>query len=105
MQKDSNVLTPADRSTGSGFRLWLGIVLMAAGLSGHLFAAQAIGGYFIAYRDHIFGFVMGAIVTGVIIVLLGKRFWRGRHDITVLIIGAVQAIGGLLIYINRFNIA
>jgi len=104
MQK-SNIHAPADRRSGSALRMWLGIVLMAAGLSGHLFAAQAIGGYYIAYRDHIGGFVLGAIVTGLIIALLGRRFWRGRHDITVLIIGAVQAVGGLLIYINRFNIS
>ena len=104
MQKRS-IHTPADRRSGSALRMWLGIVLMAAGLSGHLFAAQAIGGYYIAYRDHIGGFVGLTIVSGLIIALLGKRFWRGRHDITVLIIGAVQAVGGLLIYINRFNIS
>jgi hypothetical protein len=104
MQK-SDIQTRADGRTGSRFRMWLGIVLMAAGLSGHLFAAQAIGGYYIAYRDHVGGFVGLTIVSGLIIALLGRRFWRGRHDITVLIIGAVQAVGGLLIYINRFNIA
>jgi hypothetical protein len=45
-----------------------------------------------------------AIVAGAVIAALGWRFWRGRHDITVLILGAVQAIIGLVIYLNRFNI-
>ena len=89
----------------SALYTWLGVVLLVAGLSGHLFAAQAIGGYYIAYRDHIGGFVLSTIVFGLIIAALGWRFWRGRHDITVLTLGIVQAIGGLLVYINRFNIA
>jgi hypothetical protein len=90
--------------TGSRLRLWLGVVLLAAGLSGHLLAARAIGGYYIAYRDHIFGFFLLTTVAGAIIAALGWRFWRGRHDITVLILGAVQAILGFVIYLNRFNI-
>ena len=94
----------ADAGTGSRLRMWLGVVLLAAGLSGHLFAARAIGGYYVAYRDHIFGFFLLTTVAGAIIAGLGWRFWRGRHDITVLILGAVQAILGLVIYLNRFNI-
>ena len=88
----------------SALRMWLGVALLAAGLSGHLFAAQAIGGYYIAYRDHIFGFVILTLVAGLIIGLLGRRYWRGRHDLTVLILGVVQAIIGLVIYLNRFNV-
>jgi len=90
--------------TGNRLRWWLGFILLAAGLSGHLFAARAIGGYYIAYRDHIFGFFFLTTVAGAIIAGLGHRFWRGRHDITVLILGAVQAILGLVIYLNRFHI-
>jgi hypothetical protein len=45
------------------------------------------------------------VVTGAIVAGLDWRFWRGRHDITVLIIGAVQALFGLVVYIERFNIA
>ena len=78
--------------------------MLAVGLGGHLLAAQAIGGYYVAYRDHIFGFVLIAVVTGAIIAGLGWRFWKGRHDITLLAIGAVQAIFGFLIYLERFNI-
>ena len=84
--------------------MWLGVALLAAGLSGHLFAADAIGGHYIAYRDHIFGFVFLTLVAGLIIVLLGRRYWRGRHDVTVLILGVVQAVIGLWIYMNRFNV-
>ena len=90
--------------TNSRLRMWLGVILLAVGLAGHLFAAQAIGGYYVAYRDHIFGFVVIAVVTGAIIAGLGWRFWKGRHDITLLAIGAVQAIFGFLIYLQRFNI-
>ena len=89
---------------GSRLRVWVGVLLLIAGLCGHLFAARAIGGYYIAYRDHIAGFVFIALVTGAIIVPLGWRFWRGRPDITVLTLGATQAIIGFLIYLNRFNI-
>jgi len=84
--------------------IWLGGALLVAGLLGHLFAARAIGGYYVAYRDHIFGFVLLTVVSGAIIAGLGWRFWKGRHDITLVTLGAVQAIIGLLIYINRFKI-
>jgi hypothetical protein len=84
--------------------MWLGAALLVAGLLGHLFAARAIGGYYVAYRDHIFGFVLLTVVSGAIIAGLGWRFWKGRHDITLVTLGAVQAIIGLLIYINRFKI-
>jgi hypothetical protein len=49
--------------SGSRLRIWLGVLLVIAGLCGHLFAARAIGGYYIAYRDHI-SFVLIALVTG-----------------------------------------
>jgi hypothetical protein len=85
-------------------RTWLGVALLAAGLSGHLFAAHAIAWNPRAYPDHIFGFVFLTAVSGVILVALGRRFWPGRHDITVLILGGLQAIAGLVIYINRFRV-
>ena len=85
--------------------IWLGVVLTCVGFLGHFFAARAIGGYAIAYRDHILGFCLILIVTGAIIALLGRFFWRGRHDITILVIGIVQAAFGIVIYLNRFNIA
>ena len=83
---------------------WLGVILIVVGLLGHVFAARAIGGTHLAYRDHIFGFVVIGMATGVIIGGLGWRFWKGRPDITLLTFGAVQAIAGLLIYVERFHV-
>ena len=82
---------------------WLGVLLIVVGFLGHFFAARAIGTY-IYYRDHIFGFFLILLVTGSIIAGLGWKFWKGRKDITVLIIGVVQALVGIVIYINRFHI-
>jgi hypothetical protein len=82
---------------------WLGVLLIVVGFLGHFFAARAIGTY-IYYRDHIFGFFLILLVTGSIIAGLGWRFWKDRKDITLLIIGLVQALVGIVIYINRFNI-
>src|SRR5262245_58193722 len=92
------VVAPA---SGARLRIWLGVLLGIAGLSGHLFAARAIGGYYIAYRDHIAGFFFILIVTGAIILALGWRFWKRRPDIAALTLGATQAIIGFLIYLNR----
>ena len=82
---------------------WLGVVLIVVGFFGHFFAARAFGTY-IYYRDHIFGFFLILLVTGSIIAGLGWRFWRGRKDITVLIIGVAQAVFGIWIYTMRFHI-
>jgi hypothetical protein len=84
--------------------IWLGVVLIVVGFLGHFFAALAIGGYYVAFRDHIFGFFLILLVTGSIIALLGRRFWKGRRDITVLTIGVVQALFGIVIYIFRFHV-
>ena len=88
----------------SGRRIWIGVLLLVAGLLGHLFAARAIGGSYVAYRDHIFGFVLLSLVSGAVIASLGWRFWRGRHDISLLILGALQALLGFVIYLERFHI-
>jgi 4-amino-4-deoxy-L-arabinose transferase-like glycosyltransferase len=85
-------------------RIWLGLLLLVAGLSGHLFAAQAIGGSYIAYRDHIAGFSILTLASVMIVALLEWRFWKGRRDLTILIVGAVQAVLGLVIYIERFHV-
>jgi hypothetical protein len=84
--------------------IWLGLALLLAGLSGHLFAARAIGGYYVAYRDHIRGFVFLTTVSIAIVAGLGWKFWKGRQDITLLIVGALQAIAGLLIYIFSHHV-
>ncbi|HET9012771.1 MAG TPA: hypothetical protein VFN38_13190 [Gemmatimonadaceae bacterium] len=85
-------------------RVWLGVALLVVGLCGHLFAARAIGGHYVAYRDHIFGFFLILAVTGAIVAALGWRLWKGRHDVTLLVIGVIQAIFGIIIYIERFNV-
>jgi hypothetical protein len=85
-------------------RIWLGVLLLVVGFLGHFFAARAIGGTYVAYRDHVFGFFLILLVTGAIIAGLGWRFWKGRHDITLLIVGVVQALFGIWIYINRFSV-
>jgi uncharacterized BrkB/YihY/UPF0761 family membrane protein len=84
--------------------IWLGALLTVVGFLLHFFSARAIGGYAIAYRDHIFGFFLILLVTGVIIALLGRFLWRGRRDITILIIGATQALMGFVVYLNRFKV-
>lgn len=90
----------------SGRRMWsaIGIVLLALGLLGHVLAAQAIGGTHLAYRDHLMGFVLITVVAGAIIFGTGVRFWRGRYDISLLLLGAVNALVGLLVYVQRFHV-
>ena len=84
--------------------VWLGVILLVAGFLGHFFAARAIGGTYIAYRDHIFGFVALTLVSAAIVGLLGMRFWKGRSDVTLLVVGVIQTLIGILVYINRFAV-
>jgi hypothetical protein len=90
-------------SPASRLRIWVGIVLLALGLIGHLYAAQATGGSPVAYTHHVLGFFLILVVTGAIIAALGWRFWRSRRDITVLTVGAVQALFGLLVAVEQFR--
>jgi hypothetical protein len=84
--------------------IWLGVLLLVVGFLGHFFAARAIGGTYIAFRDHIGGFFLILIVTGAIIAGLGRLFWKRRNDITLFIIGVVQAVIGIAVYIGRFSV-
>jgi len=93
-----------DRGKVSQLYTSLGVILLVVGFLGHYFAARAIGGTYIAYRDHIFGFFVILLVTGLIIAGLGWRFWKGRRDITVLIVGLVQALLGIWVYIGRYSV-
>ncbi len=83
---------------------WIGAVLLVIGFLGHFFAARAIGGTYIAYRDHIFGFVFLTLVSAAIVGGLGWKFWKGRRDITLLIVGILQAIIGIWVYTQRFSV-
>jgi hypothetical protein len=83
---------------------WLGVLLIVVAFFCHFFAARAIGGSYVAFRDHIAGFFLILIVTGAIIAGLGWRFWKGRRDITMLIIGVVQAVFGIVVYIQRYHV-
>ena len=96
-------LMPDAPSTTQRQWILLGLILTLLGLLGHIFAARAIGGTYIAYRDHIRGFVFIGVVTGAIIFAFGRFFWRGRNDFTLLAFGAVQALFGLFVYIERFH--
>ena len=93
-----------DRGKVSQLYTSLGVILLVVGFLGHYFAARAIGGSYIAYRDHIFGFFVILLVTGLIIAGLGWRFWKGRRDITLLIVGLVQALLGVWVYMERFSV-
>jgi hypothetical protein len=83
---------------------WVGALLIVIAFFCHFFAARAIGGSYAAFRDHIAGFFLILIVTGAIIAGLGWRFWKGRGDITLLIIGVVQAAFGIMVYLQRYHV-
>ena len=83
---------------------WLGVALLIAGLAAHLLSAQAIGGLWRHYRDHTAGFLLIAVVFGAPLIFLGRRFWRGRTDVTILVLGAIQAGLGLYVWFHRFDI-
>src|SRR5438094_10588326 len=72
-------------------RFWIGVLLLVGGLLGHLFAARAIGGSYVAYRDPIFGFVLLSLVSGALIAGMGWRFCRREHDIKLLFLTLIQA--------------
>ena len=82
----------------------LGVLLLGIGLLGHLLAAQAIGGRPVQYMHHIVGFVGLSLVSGALIAGLGWRFWRGRHDITLLSLGALQVLLGLVVYVMALRV-
>jgi len=79
-------------------RVFLGIVLLVMGLVAHLLAANVEGGHAIHYRHHVFGFLLMSVVSGIVVAGLGRFFWRSRHDVTLLIVGALQTVFGLLVY-------
>src|SRR6185437_8105709 len=89
---------------GRRARTWLGLVLLGIALLGHLLAARAIGGSYIAYRDHVMGFLVILLVSGALIVAAGRWLWKGRLDMTVLTVGIIQALFGIFVYATRFHV-
>jgi hypothetical protein len=81
-------------------RTWLGIALIALGLLGHLLVERSISGRAMAYGYHIFAFLLLLLASGAIVAGVGRLFWRGRHDITLVVIGAVQVLFALLTYLE-----
>ena len=73
------------------------IVLLMIGLGGHVYAAHVNNGSTIAYTHHVLGFFLILAVTGGIIWALGRRLLRTRPDVTLLVVGIVQAVLGLLV--------
>ena len=95
--------TSHDASVARSRRIWLGAILLVVGLAGHVLAAHATGGSAVHYQHHIAGFVGASLVTGAIIAGLGWGFWKGRHGITLLILGTVQAVFGLPVFAGAFG--
>jgi len=85
-------------------RAWLGLVLLVVGLAGHLLAARAMGGSRIAYGHHTFGFFLILAVTGGIVAATGWRYWRRRRDVMLLVIGAIQAFFGVVVYLSQLGV-
>jgi hypothetical protein len=81
-----------------------GVILLIIGFLCHVFAAQAIGGTARAYRDHVLGFVLLTVVSAVIVLFLGKRFWKGRPEVSWLIVGILQAAIGVWVWMGRYNV-
>ena len=102
MNTDANASTAAGTPVAASRprRLGLVVVMLLAGLSGHLLAARLIGSR-VAYRDHIAGFFLIALITGLLLLGLERLLWRGRRDITLLSFALVQALFGLVIFILR----
>jgi len=79
-------------------KIRLGIILLLVGLGGHLLAAGAMRGARLAYTHHVLGFVLILVVTAPVVAALHWRFWRGRGDVSLLVLGAVQAVFGIIVY-------
>ena len=81
------------------WRSRLGVALLVVGLLGHVLAAKAMGGLAFQYGHHIVGFGLIAVITGAPIAGLGWPYWRRRRDTLLLVIGVVQALAGLAVYV------
>jgi len=81
-------MTTMSETAATPNRVWfgLGVLLAIAGLCGHLFAAHAIGGSYIAYRDHIFGWTLILIVTGLLIAAAAVTGLTARKSLLICVL-------------------
>jgi hypothetical protein len=73
---------------------FLAAALTAAGLTGHLVAAHAIGGSALAYQHHVMGFALILLVSVALVGGLGRVLWRGQPAATWLAVGLIQLAFG-----------
>jgi hypothetical protein len=85
-------------------RTALGVTLAGVALLGHVLAARAIGGSYVAYRDHLIGFVAILLVSALVAAAAGRWVWQGRAGVPILVSGILQAAGGVLAYLTRYSV-
>ena len=78
----------------------LGVILLIGGFFGHAYAAHSLGPGHHAWRDHMLGFLGLTIVSAAIVGALGWKFWSRRTDITILVVGVIQLILGIVVARN-----
>jgi hypothetical protein len=84
--------------------MWTGVALLAVAQLCHMLAAIAIGGTFLAWRDHMVGFAGLALVSAGLLSLIGRRLWPRRSDVTMLLLGLTQLALGVWVYITRYSV-
>ena len=90
------------RGRSPGLRLATA-ALLGLGLAAHLWAAHLGGGSAVHYGHHVFGFFLILAVTGGVIAGLGWLFWRSRPDLTLIAVGAVQLLFGVLVVVDALS--
>ena len=79
-----------------------GCAMLVIGLLAHVLAAKLRGGSTIAYVHHTGGFFLLTAIAALLVLPLQRFFWRGRFDITLLIVGVVQVLmGGVVVVLER----
>jgi len=84
--------------------VWWGIGLLGVGLVFQLLAARATKGGFAEYRNHVVGFLLLTAVAVVAMVFIGRRYWRGRVDLWLFTLGALQAAVGAMTFVIRYHV-